>query len=101
MSDLSAFAEKLRRMSRGVERGLRRGLRRTADEACRNACAFCPVQTGALRASISVKVENDGFELAASAPYVAFVEQKTPFLKTAMAENEFMQMMLRSIGKEM
>lgn len=101
MSELSAFAEKLRRMSRGVESGVRRGLLRAAEEAFQNACAFCPVQTGALRASISVKVENNGFELAASAPYVAFVEQKTPFLRTAMAENEFVQMMLRSIGEEM
>ncbi len=101
MSELSAFAEKLRRMTRGAERGLQRGLRRAADEAYQNACAFCPVQTGALRASISVKVENNGFELTASAPYVAFVEQKTPFLRTAMAENEFVQMMLRSIREEM
>ncbi len=100
MNRLSDFAEQLQAMAENAERGVQRGLKQAAENAYQKAYAACPVRTGALRASISIKVENDGFILSASAPYVEIAERNTPFLKTAMEENDFMQTMMQSIREE-
>ncbi len=100
MNGLSDFAEKLKAMAANTERGVRRGLEQAAENAYQNAYAFCPVHTGALRASISVKVENDGFHLTASAPYVEIVHRNTPFLQAAMEKNDLIRTMMQSIREE-
>ena len=41
------------------------------------AYRLVPVDTGRLRASIRVKIDDDGFELSADTPYAAFVEYGT------------------------
>jgi hypothetical protein len=100
MNGLADFAEKLKAMAANTERGVRRGLEQAAETAYQNAYAFCPVYTGALRASVSVKVENDGFHLTTSAPYAEIVHQNTPFLQAAMEKEELIRTMMQSIREE-
>jgi hypothetical protein len=100
MNGLSDFAEKLKAMAANTERGVRRGLKQAAENAYQKAYAFCPVYTGALRASVSVKVENNGFHLTASAPYVEIVHRNTPFLQAAMEKEELIRTMMQSIREE-
>ena len=100
MNGLSDFAEKLKAMAANTERGVRRGLEQAAENAYQNAYAFCPVHTGALRASISVKAENGSFYLTASAPYAGIVHQNTPFLQAAMEKDDLIRTMMQSIREE-
>ena len=70
------------------------GVRAGLDAICMEARALCPVDTGALRASISIRMTPDGGEVYADAPYAAQVEVGTmerpaqPFLFPAMRAKE-------------
>lgn len=45
-----------------------------ADRVCENAKSICPVDTGALRDSISVNTEGNRAEISANTDYAAYVE---------------------------
>ena len=70
------------------------GVRDGLNAICMEAKALCPVDTGALQASISVRMTPDGGEVYAGAPYAAQVEMGTmerpaqPFLFPAMRAKE-------------
>lgn len=92
MSEIEGMLERLGEeallfaSSDGVQDGL--------DAICMEAKDLCPVDTGALRSSISVRMTPDGGEVYAGAPHAAQVEMGTmerpaqPFLFPAMRAKE-------------
>ena len=85
LSALDALAERAENIGGALAKG--------ADTVAEAARASCPVDTGALRASISASADGNSASVTAGAPYAAYVEFGTckmaaqPFLVPALLNN--------------
>ncbi len=83
---LSVISE---RLANGIEEIIGAGAR----QVCENAKTLCPVDTGALRDSISVECGETGADIVAGTDYAAYVEFGTskmapqPYLVPALIES--------------
>ena len=78
---LPALREKLKRLDDGMKRNVHEAMLFEAEAMKNTARARCPVRTGRLRDSIYAKVRDWILELGATAPYAAYLERGTRFIK--------------------
>ncbi len=75
-----------------AEQALAACVKRLADDVCVRAKEICPVDTGALRDSITVSADSESARISADADYAAYVEFGTsraraqPYLVPALLE---------------
>ena len=78
---LPELREKLKRLDDGMKRNVHQAMLFEAEAMKNTARARCPVRTGRLRDSIYAKVRDWILELGATAPYAAYLERGTRFIK--------------------
>lgn len=73
--------EKLNRLDDGMKRNVQEAMRFEAEAMKNTARARCPVRTGRLRDSIFAKVEEWTVKIGATAPYAAYQEFGTRYVR--------------------
>lgn len=74
MSVSITYDNSLEEIAQRIEGSLGEIIAAGADAVCESAKSMCPVDTGALRSSISVSTDGNRAEISANTDYAAYVE---------------------------